>query len=85
MSALFLRKLPIDVKILLAQLDHTRLKELATVADQLVAMRTGPAAVAAVEADSREVAAVAARDLLADFGRHPAAGKQKKKKLQEEP
>ncbi len=61
MSALFLRKLPADVRILLAQMDHTRLKEMATAADQLVAMRAPPAAVAAVEADPGEVAAVAAR------------------------
>ncbi len=53
MSALFLRKLPADVKILLAHMDHTRLKELATSADQLVAMRAVPAAMAAVEADRR--------------------------------
>ncbi len=60
MSALFLRKLPADVRILLAHMDHTRLKEMATAADQLVAMRAAPAAVAAVEADPGEVAAVAA-------------------------
>jgi hypothetical protein len=52
MFALFLWKLPANVKILLAHLDHTRLKEMATAANQLVTMRTGPAAVAAVEADS---------------------------------
>jgi hypothetical protein len=51
LSALFLRKLPADVRILLAHMDHTRLKELATAADQLVA---------AVEADPGEVAAVTA-------------------------
>jgi hypothetical protein len=61
MSALFLRKLPADVRILLAHMDHTRLKEMATAADQLVAMRASPSAVAAVEADPGEVAAVAAR------------------------
>ncbi len=60
MSALFLRKLPADIKILLTHMDNTRLKELATAADQLVAMRTTPAAVAAVEADPGEVAVVAA-------------------------
>ena len=59
MSALFLQKLPADVRILLAHMDHTRLKEMATAADQLVAMRAAPAAVAAVEADPGEVAAVA--------------------------
>jgi hypothetical protein len=48
MSALFLRKLPADVKILLAHMDRTSLKELATAADQLVALRVAPAAVDAV-------------------------------------
>jgi hypothetical protein len=85
MLALFLWKLTADVKILLACMDQTRLKELATAADQLVAMRTGPTAVATVEADPGEVAAVAARGGHGDFGRRPAAAKQKKKKQQEEP
>jgi hypothetical protein len=61
MSALFLQKLPADVKILLVHMDHTCQKECETAGDQLVAMRTGPAAVAAVEADPGEVAAVAAQ------------------------
>jgi hypothetical protein len=81
-SALFLRKLPADVRILLAHMDYTRLKEMATAADQLVAMRAAPAAVAAVEADPGEVAAVAARGGGSGAGRRPAvvAAKQKKKK-----
>jgi hypothetical protein len=74
MSALFLRKLPADVRILLAHMDHTRLKELATAADQLVA---------AVEADPGEVTA---RGGGAGAERKPAAAvKQKKKKPLEEP
>ncbi len=88
MSALFLRKLPADVRILLAHMDHTRLKEMATAADQLVAMLAAPAAVAAVEADPGEVAAVAARGGGTGVGRKPAAAaaaKQKKKKPLEEP
>jgi hypothetical protein len=36
-------------------MDHTRLKEMATAADQLVAMRAAPAVVAAVEADPGDV------------------------------
>ncbi len=71
---------------LLAHMDHTRLKEMATAADQLVAMRAAPAAVAAVEADPGEVVAVAARGGGTGAGRKPAvAAKQKKKKLLEEP
>ncbi len=87
MSALFLRKLPADVKILLAQMDHTRLKELATATDQLLAMRAAPTAVATMEADPGEVEAVAARGGHADAGRRPAAAgaKQKKKKPLEDP
>jgi len=86
MSALFLRKLPADVRILLAHMDHTRLKEMATAADQLVAMRAAPAAVAAVEADPGEVAAVAARGGGAGAGKKAAAAaKQKKKKPLDEP
>jgi hypothetical protein len=87
MSALFLQKLPADVRILLAHMDHTRLKEMATAADQLVSMGAAPAAVAAVEADPGEVAAVAARGGGSGAGRKPAAAvtKQKKKKLLEEP
>jgi hypothetical protein len=85
MSALFFRKLPADVKILLTHMDHTRLKELATAADQLVAMRTRLAAVAAVEADPGEVAAVATRGRRTDTGWRPAVAKQKNKKQQEEP
>ncbi len=86
MSDLFLRKLPADVNILLAHMDHTRLKELATAADQPVAMRTTPAAAATVEADPGEVAAVAAQGGCADAGRRPAAvAMQKKKKQLEEP
>jgi ribosomal protein L12E/L44/L45/RPP1/RPP2 len=74
LSALFLRKLPADVRILLAHMDHTRLKELATAADQLVA---------AVEADPGEVTA---RGGGAGAERKPAAAvKQKKKKPLEEP
>jgi hypothetical protein len=85
MSALFLRKLLADVRILLAHMDHTRLKEMATAADQLVAMRAAPAAVAAVEVDPGEVAAVAARGGGTGAGRKPAtAEKQKKKKPLEE-
>jgi hypothetical protein len=72
MSALFLRKLPADVRILLAHMDHTRLKEMATAADQLVAMR--------------EVAAVAARGGGAGaVKKAAAAAKQKKKKPLDEP
>jgi hypothetical protein len=82
MLALYLQKLPADVKILLVHMDHTCLKELATAGDQLVVMRTRPAA--AVEADPGEVAAVAAQGPHADAGRQPAAVKQKKKKQQEE-
>ncbi len=67
-------------------MDHTRLKEMATAADQLVAMRAALAAVAAVEADPGEVAAVAARGGGTGAGRKPAAAaKQKKKKPLEEP
>jgi hypothetical protein len=66
-SALFLQ-LPADVKILLVHMDHTCLKELATAGDQLVAMRTRPAAVAAVEVDPGEVTAVAAQGRHADTG-----------------
>jgi hypothetical protein len=65
-------------------MDHTRLKEMATAADQLVAMRAAPAAVAAVEADPGEVAAVAARGGGAGAGKK-AAAKQKKKKPLDEP
>jgi hypothetical protein len=61
MSALFLQKLPADVKILLVHMHHTCLKELVTAGNQLVAMRTGPVAVAVVQADPGEVAAVAAQ------------------------
>ncbi len=69
-----------DVRILLAHMDHNRLKETATAADQLVAMRAAPAAVAAVEADPREVTVVAAQGGGTGAGRRPAAAKQKKKK-----
>jgi len=76
MSALFLKELPPDVKILFAHLDHTRLKELAAAADQLMAMRTSPAAVATVELESGEVAAVTVsrpqRSPLAPLGPLPA-------------
>ncbi len=68
MSALFLQKLPADAKILLVHMDHTCLKELATAGDQLEAMRTGLAAVAAVEADPGEMATVAAQGRHADAG-----------------
>ncbi len=76
------------MRILLPHMDHTRLKEMATAADQLVAMRAAPAVVAAVEADPGEVAAVAARGGGTGAGRKPAAAaaaKQKKKKPLEEP
>jgi hypothetical protein len=57
-------------------MDHTRLKEMATGADQLVSMRAAPA-----------VAAVAAPGGGSGAGRKPAAAvaKQKKKKPLEEP
>ena len=88
MSALFLRKLPPDVKILLAHMDHTRLKELAAAADQLMGMRTSPAAVAAVEPEFGEVAAVSGSrggGGRATGGRRPPSNKQRKKQEQEEP
>jgi hypothetical protein len=59
-DSVFFWKQAANVKILLAYLDHTCLKEFATASDQLVAMRTGLAAVTAEEADPGEVAAVAA-------------------------
>jgi hypothetical protein len=60
---------PVVVKILLAHMDLTRLKELTTASDQLVAMRTGPVAVSALVADPGEVAEVAAQGRHADAWR----------------
>lgn len=87
LSALFLRKLPADVRILLAHMDHGQLNDLAAAADQLCTMRPSTAGtVAQLEQEPAEIAAVSGRDnRQAASKRQKPAGRQQGKQQGKKP